>query len=165
MKVAFFPGSFKPPHIGHYTLVKELLPKVDRLYILISSKSRDGIQAKESKKIWEIYLSSNNRKKIQIVVTNKSPILEVFKILREGRWTSEDTIYLIKSSKNSKNKRFDLFKRLKLNIKEKVLPKFSTISSTNMRQALQNKDFKTFQNFLPLHLTKKKEETIYKMLL
>ena len=165
MKVAFFPGSFKPPHIGHYTLIKELLPKVDRLYILISNKPRDGILAKESKKIWEIYLNSNNRKKIQIVITNKSPILEVFKILREERWTSEDTIYLIKSSKNSKNKRFDLFKRLKLNIKEKVLPKFKTISSTNMRQALLNKDFRTFQKFLPLHLTKKKEETIYKMLL
>jgi len=164
MKIAFFPGSFKPPHIGHFTLVKKILPQIDLLYLLISSKPRDGITAEQSKKIWDIYLSKNDLNKIKILITPKSPIFEVFSILRRDKLTPKDTIYLIKSSKNKNNKRFDMFKKLKLNIIEKNLPPFKTISSTNMRQAILNKDFITFQKFLPTHLSKNAKINIYNLL-
>ena len=164
MKIAIFPGSFKPPHIGHFSLVKEILPQINRLYLIISGKPREGITAEQSKKIWNIYLSKNDLKKIKIIITVKSPILEVFNILREEKLTPKDTIYLIKSSKNVNNKRFEMFKRLKLNIIEKTLPKFKTISSTNMRKAILQNDFPTFQKFLPTHLSKTTKRNIYNLL-
>ena len=41
-KIAIFPGSFKPPHIGHLSVVKKILdnPKIEHIYIVISSKYR-----------------------------------------------------------------------------------------------------------------------------
>ena len=39
-KIAFFPGSFKPPHEGHFDIVKKLLKNQDKIYIIISSKTR-----------------------------------------------------------------------------------------------------------------------------
>ena len=166
IKVAFFPGSFKPPHVGHYTIVKELLPKVDRLYIFISKKSRDGITAEESLKIWKIYLSKNDMKKIIIHITDISPIIEIYKSLLNNSLglTVNDKIYLIKSHKDVANKRFDLFKKLKLNITEWTVPTFKTISSTNMRQSIIEKNYKKFHKFIPLHLSENKIKDIWNIL-
>jgi len=154
-KVAFFPGSFKPPHVGHYTLVKKLLPKVDELYIFISGKPRDGITAEQSLKIWHLYFQSKtDMKKITFQVTEESPILTVYKAI--PKLSSKDTIYLIKSSKNASNKRFDMFKRLKYNIIDWTLPSFKTISSTNMREAIKNDDYESFIKFVPPSVDAKK---------
>ena len=40
--IAIFPGSFKPPHIGHFQVVKKLLENknIIHIYIVISSKYR-----------------------------------------------------------------------------------------------------------------------------
>jgi len=42
MKIAAFPGSFKPPHIGHLKVVESILKnqKPDKFYIFISNKPR-----------------------------------------------------------------------------------------------------------------------------
>lgn len=34
--VAFLPGSFKPPHIGHYKLAQQALSKADEVYVIVS---------------------------------------------------------------------------------------------------------------------------------
>lgn len=141
-KVAFFPGSFKPPHVGHYTLVKKLLPKVDRLYIFISGKPRDDITAEQSLKIWHLYFPKSN--KITFQITDESPILAVYKAISTAK--ADWKIYLIKSEKNASNKRFDMFKK---NIIRWTLPSFKTISSTNMREAIKNDDYKEFMKFVP----------------
>jgi len=163
IKVAFFPGSFKPPHVGHYTIVKELLPKVDRLYIFISKKPRDSITAEDSLKIWKIYLSKADMKKIVMHTTDISPIMDIYKSLLDGSLglTKDDKIYLIKSKKDVSNKRFDLFKQLKFNITEWTLPSFKTISSTNMREAIDKRDYKSFHKFVPLHLSESKIKLVW----
>jgi cytidyltransferase-like protein len=71
--IALYPGKFKPPHKGHFEVAKQLLEKVDRVEILISSKEVEGITAEKSKAIWELY----NRLlggKLDIKIINESPI-------------------------------------------------------------------------------------------
>ena len=42
MKIALFPGSFKPPHSGHLKVVESIMKKYkpDKLYLIISNKPR-----------------------------------------------------------------------------------------------------------------------------
>lgn len=42
MKIALFPGSFKPPHSGHLKVIETIMKtyKPDKLYIIISNKPR-----------------------------------------------------------------------------------------------------------------------------
>lgn len=52
MSIAIFPGSFKPPHIGHFDIVKKLLKKknVNMIVIVISKKSRPLINVRNVNK-------------------------------------------------------------------------------------------------------------------
>ena len=189
-KYAIFPGSFKPPHIGHYTLVKKILPKVDELYIVISPKSRfikgfnkskSEINADESLKIWKIYIQSfspekenqtyrqkrKSRDKIHLIVADRNPVMTAYQIVQKklssDEWKLDDTLYLIKSSKNAENSRFDFFKRLKIHLIHKTLPKFKTISSTNMRKSIANNDYSSFEKFLPKHLSSLEKKIIWNL--
>jgi len=178
MKIAMFPGAFKPPHVGHYTLLKKILPNVDDIYVIISPKSRvinsnREVDARQSQQIWKTYLnnsklSNSNKNKVHLSISKKSPILSAYSLisdkLKNKKLKATDTVYLIKSSKDIANKRFDMFNRLKVNIVNQTLPKFKTISSTNMRKAIQNNDYKTFTVFLPTVLTEKEKKDIWKNL-
>lgn len=84
MTVALYPGAFKPPHRGHFELVKGLLngtangtvytldnledrassaltsknkdySSIDKVVVFIGGKSRNGLTPEVSKKIWEVY--------------------------------------------------------------------------------------------------------------
>ena len=82
--IALYPGAFKPPHRGHFNLVKALLsntysgalydkdnykekgadllggssgekPKIDKVIIFVGGGERNGINKEESMSIWNIY--------------------------------------------------------------------------------------------------------------
>jgi nicotinamide mononucleotide adenylyltransferase len=161
VNVAYYPGGFKPIHIGHYTIVQQILPKVSMLYILISPKPRGNITAEDSLNMWNTYLTPEQKTKTRVIITKGNPIMEIFNILRIQKFKPTDTIYLIKSSKNAHNKRFDMFHKLNYNITELQIPKYKNLSSTNMRKALDNKDYPRFNKFLPNHLSSKDKKRIY----
>lgn len=136
----FFPGSFKPPHVGHFTLLKQLLPKVDKAYIIISPKPRGNITPEQSKLVWEQYLATlppKQHNKVRLLIAfDPSPILSAFKIATKTAKPG-DTIYLVKSDKNADNGRFDLFKQLKkIKVEPLTVPAFKQLSATNMREQL-----------------------------
>ena len=74
--IAIFPGAFKSPTLGHFTVAQNILdnPDIDQLLILISPNPRKGIDAKMSKKIWEIYKPYLKSKKVTIQIADKSPV-------------------------------------------------------------------------------------------
>ena len=56
--ICFYPGGFKPPHEGHFEVVKKTLqdyPEITKFYIVIGGGVRNGITQNESITIWEIY--------------------------------------------------------------------------------------------------------------
>ena len=82
--IALYPGAFKPPHRGHFNVVKSLLdgsyngsiydkdnyketgasllsgnsnkkPKIDKVIVFVGAGERNGITKEESMSIWEVY--------------------------------------------------------------------------------------------------------------
>lgn len=102
MATALYPGAFKPPHRGHFDVVKSLLnnthngkvysidtidntidsltsgeteqvEKINKVVVFVGAKERNGISGKESKKVWEVY--SKYLPGVDIKVVNTNPML------------------------------------------------------------------------------------------
>ena len=60
--VLYLPGGFKPPHKGHFALVRDALEKNPdaKLVIMSGESEREGhpISLAQSKKVWDIYLNA-----------------------------------------------------------------------------------------------------------
>jgi hypothetical protein len=82
--VAYFPGSFKPPHKGHFNAVKSLAsrPFVTQVVVIIGQKEKNGINANMSKDIWNIYLKAQPNPKVKVrIASDASPVKDIFDIL------------------------------------------------------------------------------------
>ena len=197
----FYPGSFKPPHKGHFNNLKYLLKKYknENIIIIISKKERptnpdfyqlekqnsnyikdlcikykinyttkvdsikllkkyylkkkEYVSVKESERLWKIYIEKllnkddKNRVKLMISYLN-SPILTINSLLKQK---SYNNVYLVKSSKNGFNKRFNSFSNSKIKII--VIPEIKNISSKDFRENIYKK--KNISKYLPNGLNKK----------
>jgi cytidyltransferase-like protein len=81
--IAIFPGAFKPPHKGHFEVVKSLSRQADEVIVLISPKSRDGISAEESFKIWNLYkpLLDEN---VSFKIAASNPVTETYDVIKNN---------------------------------------------------------------------------------
>ena len=123
--IALYPGKFKPPHKGHFEVAKQLLDKADRVEVLISGKEHEGINAEQSKAIWELYNKLLGGR-LDIKIINESPVTYTldtiagnFKIgnLQKAEETSDDVwvkdmINIIKSSGENGISQKDLILKL-----------------------------------------------------
>lgn len=99
--IALYPGAYKPPHRGHFNVVKSLLdnsyngsiydkdnyketganllkgtsdskPKIDKVIVFVGAGERNGISKEESMSIWNIY--SNYLGNVEILDGGKNPM-------------------------------------------------------------------------------------------
>jgi cytidyltransferase-like protein len=84
--IALFPGAFKPPHKGHFSVVKDLADQADEVVVLISPKQREGISAKESFAAWELYdtLLPDN---VSFRIAVESPVSETYDVVKNNPGT------------------------------------------------------------------------------
>jgi cytidyltransferase-like protein len=85
--IALFPGAFKPPHKGHFDVVKQLLQRADEVVILISPKTREGITADESVAIWNLYKTKLDGS-VEIKISEITPIKETYDVVKENPSTN-----------------------------------------------------------------------------
>ena len=108
--IALYPGAFKPPHRGHFNVVKSLLdgsyngtiynkddyqdkasslfkgnnsgkPKIDKVIIFIGGGERNGIDKDEATHIWNIY--KKHLGNVEIVDGQKNPMFAAKDYARE----------------------------------------------------------------------------------
>ena len=108
--IALYPGAFKPPHRGHFNVVKSLLdgsyngtvytkddykekasklftelskdkPKIDKVVIFIGGCERNGIDKDEATHIWNIY--KKHLGNVEIVDGQKNPMFAAKDYARE----------------------------------------------------------------------------------
>ena len=80
--ICYYPGGFKPPHEGHFEVLKDLAsrPYVTKVIVLIGHKTRDGITKEQSKRIWDLYLATSPIAKAVVRISeDPSPIKDIFK--------------------------------------------------------------------------------------
>lgn len=109
--IALYPGAFKPPHRGHFNVVKSLLdgsyngtvynkddykdkasslfngeskdkPKIEKVVIFVGGGERNGIDKEEATHIWEIY--AKHLGNVEIVDGQKNPMFAAKDYAREN---------------------------------------------------------------------------------
>ena len=79
--IAIVPGAFKPPHLGHLSMVKQYASQADEVIVLVSSplKANRGIAgnpitAQQSKEIWEMLLADQGLSNVRVEISPKPSV-------------------------------------------------------------------------------------------
>lgn len=108
--IGLFPGGFKPPHKGHFHIAQELAKQVDVVMVLIGPKVRDGIDASDSRQIWEIYRKYIN-KPVALVESKISPISDVYTFAKENKDTYQK---ILVTTSETETDRYNSFQKNKV---------------------------------------------------
>jgi cytidyltransferase-like protein len=139
--IAVFPGAFKPPHRGHFEVVKKLLQNADQVVILVSPKTREGVTADESVAVWELYktLLDNN---VEIRVALENPVRETYDLVKNN----PDTNFIVAFGKGEA----DRFKRMAYpNVKVFDAGTVDAVNATGLRNAIQSNNADAIAQFIP----------------
>ena len=144
--IAIFPGAFKPPHKGHFEVVKKLLGKADQVVVLISPKTRDGISADESIDVWNVYkelLEPN----VEVRIAAENPVKEAYGVVKDN----PDTKFILAFGKEES----DRFKNISANPDKYKNAEiydagnYEGLSATQFRNVLRSGELNKIQQFLP----------------
>ena len=140
--IALFPGAFKPPHKGHFAVVKKLLENADQVVVLVSPKTREGITAEESIAVWELYKTLLDGS-VEVRVASENPIKETYDVVKN----SPDTNFIVAFGKNDA----DRFKQMGKNPNAKVFDagNFDGANATGLRAALLSNNEDAIKEYLP----------------
>jgi hypothetical protein len=182
--VAILPGSYKPPHAGHYLGAKYCadISNLDEVKILISTKERTAfsmetgegivIDAEKSFKIWKIFTKHDPKIKIEFSQV-PSPVQEVYDTIiklnpgdtllvgKGEKETSDDTRFKRAQDWAEKNNTGVTVKP----IMTKIDKKFTNISSSNLRDLIAQNKKEEFLRFMPSHLSSQEKEEIWDIII
>lgn len=103
--IALFPGSFKPPHVGHMAVVKALASEYDEVIVLVSDpkeKVRSNITAQQSEEIFNIYIKELGIANAKAIAsTAPSPIRAAYDIIEKEKFAPNTTLVIATSTKDS----------------------------------------------------------------
>ena len=155
---ALYPGKFKPPHGGHFNVVKSVLerPDVDKLIIFVSSLTHEGLTADQAVGIWDIYRNYLPGD-VDIRVADITPVRSVYDYI-DNEATDGDDLRLVLGEKDIAGGRFKSAAirgaGRGVEVTEvPVPPQMGGVSATQMRNAIRNNDDKEFIAGLPDELS------------
>ena len=172
--VAVVPGAFKPPHAGHVGLIGDYAGQADKVIIMVSPKSRDGITAEQSIAIWKIFLEELPYDNIEVMESpSPSPVGSAFDFVENKSDDPNlaqpgDEVLLGVSTKGGDDKRFcanvqkyardGVIVRGDCAIKPKVNPETNIeYSASNLRDAM-NKGGDVLRQYMPKEVHHRIEE-------
>ena len=157
-KIAIFPGAFKPPHIGHFSMVRDALRHADVVYVVASNKSRDGVSSEVTKHVWKKFYFPVLGGNVKLIMAPSSPIKSTFDVLKD--LDGSITLYAGKEDA-ARFKDVGKYARPGSTIKVKNLSRSITpASATKFRSAIRTGD-KSVLGFIPREVKKKKELVDY----
>ena len=189
--IALYPGAYKPPHRGHFEVVKRLLngthkgkvydiedyqdaglkalsaeestaKKIDKVIIFIGGKDRNGLTAQDAKKVWDIYIKHLSN--VEVIIGDNNPM---FSAKDYAKANPNESFYAITGVRNE-----DDFKDLKRvttfvnrpNVVGLAVGGPDAQRATNFRQALLSGNLDTVRDFFPRELSSNEINNIISML-
>ena len=147
--IALYPGKFKPPHKGHFEVAKQLLNKADRVEVLISGKEHEGINAEQSKAIWELYNELLGGR-LDIKIIQGSPVKYVLDTIEANPNNHYVAVYgkgdeerYRNIGKDPRYMNAEVFDGGAISLGDE------NISATNLRKAMVDKDIQAIKSMLP----------------
>jgi cytidyltransferase-like protein len=136
-KIAIFPGAFKPPHKGHFEVVKLLSQQADEVIVLISPKSRDGISAEESFEIWNSLYKPLLDENVSFKIAASNPVTETYDVIKNN----PENKFIVAFGKDEG----DRFNQIKnsgkyTNVSVFNAGSFEGLSATRLRNALKTNE-------------------------
>ena len=169
MKIALFPGGYKPPHLGHYNAAKYLADKADKVIIRIGSKPRNNIGKELSNEIWYLYKEFDPdpraKKLIISIAQSNSPVTDVYEFV-EKIVPENSEVILALGEKDMSDGRYNNIPRIAepRNIKsqiEFIPPQAGGISGTDIRQIIKSNNKEEFFKYIPDFLPEEIKEEIW----
>lgn len=180
--IALYPGAFKPPHRGHFEVVKNLLngthggkvydidsyaeagigalkgeqdkvQNIDKVLVFIGGGERNGITKEESMAVWKIY--SKYLPGIEIMDGEKNPL---FASKDYAKAHPQDQFYAITGIRSEEDlvdlKRVTAFKN-RDNVQGLVIPspKGASVRATDFRKAILSGNLDQVLDFFPKELS------------
>jgi cytidyltransferase-like protein len=147
--IGVFPGAFKPPHKGHFNVVKKLATMCDEVNVLISPKTRDGVTVEESAAVWELYktiLPAN----VNYLVVDENPVRETYKLITDN----PDAKIIAAFGKDEYTRFNSILSNEKYSNAELFnAGNFDNVSATDFRIAIKAKDENLLKQFIPEGIT------------
>jgi len=150
----FYPGRFKPPHVGHYEAAKALAekPYITKVYVVISSKTVDGITPEDSLAIWNMYLYAEPNPKITVrISTEQSPIVTIINYLKKN--PTVDPVYIAIGEDETDDEKYGESLEQQFGSRIKGIPvqeKVGKITAPHVRTLLQAGDYEGFKEAVPV---------------
>ena len=144
--IALFPGSFSPPHKGHFEIVERASSHVDEVHIIIANNVREGYTPELSFKIWEQYKKLLPENVKVYISKSPSPITEIYDIIKD-----KTNSYLVIYGKgeqdryNSINENREKYSNVDIINAGKI----GDISATKLREAIKTRNKLAIKSLIP----------------
>jgi cytidyltransferase-like protein len=174
-EIAVIPGAFKPPHAGHFDMIKKFASMAEQVVVFMSPLPRT---TPDGSKVWDIYLEDAGLDNVRVLESPvNSPVGSSFHFIANDDnnpdWAmSGDRILLGVSTKGGDQSRFgtNAQQYAKEGVDVKVLPvtptnmqgefKDDVYSASDMRDYLDDKDVKSLSWYIPDDSAHRVEEII-----
>jgi len=158
--IAIYPGGFKPPHKGHLQVIQSVAPKVDKMIVIYSTKTRQKpgqvpITADQTVDIFQLYIDNGlipGNVEIRPAET-ATPVQDAYEIMKAD--PNNNYMALYGKDEEGAWKSIEKYKQQGeyLNVVPTSVGNFGGLNATAIRTALQNNDMETLKQSLPQGVT------------
>ena len=158
-KIAFIPGSFKPPHKGHLQMFEHYNSVCDKVYIVISTKSRlcsEGREytAEQTQRVLSEYLRVNPLENV-VFLFEEHPHTKIISLINDHRIVKPHSSVFVGASNKGADQQKNAYiyadrDDIKLlNVEETNYSIKENLSSTHLRDHLTRYEYDMIRFFVP----------------
>jgi len=172
--ISMVPGSFKPPHKGHYAMIEHFSNISDKTIVVISDPQSEKsirrtpggkqITAQEAREILEIY--TRNLSNVELIVSSQ-PVKWVYDYVAEDTTPGQKILLGVSGKGDDANRYLGAQKYAPegVSVEASVFNSDGLdVSASTIRQVLDTPTLGEIDQFLPNHISKQDKEQILQIL-